>query len=37
MPWNVTVDDLYWLPKAVPKPHPRPRPTPQPAPAKQRS
>lgn len=35
IPWNMTLDDRYWLPKAVPKPHPRPTPIPQPPPLKQ--
>lgn len=37
LPWNVTLDDRYLLPKAVPKPHPRPTPIPQPPPLKQKS
>lgn len=32
MPSNVTLEFLYWLPKAVPNPHPRPTPIPQPPP-----
>lgn len=32
VPSNVTLEFLYWLPKAEPNPHPRPTPIPQPPP-----